>query len=136
KALRELSVRCVGAFKPLTQAAGISDMVRDTGWLSAYRSEESFAEASGELDLQRRRGFKFDVLTGDQIRQMEPSLAPIFARGVYFPENSMTVNNFRLVQRLADDFLTRGGRLLRERVTDVVLGPQGPSELVTEQRRH
>ncbi|HYV88752.1 MAG TPA: FAD-dependent oxidoreductase, partial [Candidatus Polarisedimenticolia bacterium] len=70
KALRELSVRCVGAFKPLTQAAGISDMVRDTGWLSVYKKEESFAEASRELDLQRRRGVKFDVLTGDQIRQM------------------------------------------------------------------
>ena len=136
KALRELSLRCVSAFKPLTDAAGISDMIRDTGWLSVYKTEESFNEARGELDLQRRRGIKFDVLTGDQIRQMEPSLAPIFARGIYFPENSMTVNNFRLVQRLAEDFVARGGRLLRERVTDVVLGPQGPSELVTEQRRH
>jgi len=136
KALRELSLRCVSAFKPLTDAAGISDMIRDTGWLSVYKTEESFNEARGELDLQRRRGIKFDLLTGDQIRQMEPSLAPIFARGIYFPENSMTVNNFRLVQRLAEDFIARGGRLLRERVTDIVLGPQGPSELVTEQGRH
>ena len=136
KALRELSIRCVGAFRPLTQAAGISDMVRDTGWLSVYKKEESFAEARGELELQRRRGVKFDVLTGDQIRQMEPSLAPIFARGVYFPENSMTVNNFRFVQRLAEDFLARGGKILRQRVTDVVVGPNGPQQIVTEQGRH
>jgi len=67
---------------------------------------------------------------------MDPALAPIFARGVYFPENSVTVNNFRLVQCLAEDFIARGGRLLRERATDVVLGPQGPRELVTEQGRH
>ena len=136
KALRELSLRCVAAFRPLTEAAGIADMIRDTGWLSVYKTESSFQLARGELDLQQRRGIKFDVLTGDQIRQMEPALAPIFARGVYFPENSVTVNNFRLVQCLAEDFIARGGGLLRERATDVVLGPQGPRELVTEQGRH
>ena len=136
KALRELSSRCVAAFRPLTEAAGIADMIRDTGWLSVYKTESSFQLARGELDLQQRRGIKFDVLTGDQIRQMEPALAPIFARGVYFPEISVTVNNFRLVQCLAEDFIARGGRVLRERATDVVLGPQGPRELITEQGRH
>ncbi len=136
KALRELSLRCVAAFKPLTEAAKISDMIRDTGWLSVYKTEASFKHARDEFELQERRGVKFDVLTGDQVRQMEPSLAPIFDRGVYFPENSMTVNNFRLVQRLAEDFLARGGRLLNEKVIDVVAGPQGPSELVTEGGRH
>ncbi len=136
KALRELSLRCVAAFKPLTEAAKIGDMIRDTGWLSVYKTEASFKHARDEFELQERRGVKFDVLTGDQVRQMEPSLAPIFERGVYFPENSMTVNNFRLVQRLAEDFLARGGRLLNEKVIDVVAGPQGPSELVTERGRH
>jgi D-amino-acid dehydrogenase len=67
---------------------------------------------------------------------MEPSLAPIFERGVFIPENSMTVNNFRLVQRLAEDFVDRGGRLLREKVVDVARGPPGPCELITEQGRH
>ncbi len=135
-ALRELSSRCIASFKPLTQAAGIGDMIRDTGWLSVYKTEASFHRSRGELELQRRRGVKFDLLTGDQIRQIEPSLAPIFERAVFFPENSMTVNNFRLVQRLAEDFTARGGRLLQETVTDVVLGPTGPRELVTDKGRH
>ena len=36
-ALRELSLRCRDAYRPLTEAAGIADMIRDTGWLSVYR---------------------------------------------------------------------------------------------------
>jgi D-amino-acid dehydrogenase len=135
-ALRELSSRCIAAFRPLTEAAGITDMIRDTGWLSVYKTEASFHHARGELALQQRRGVKFEVLTGDQIRQIEPSLAPIFERAVFFPENSMTVDNFRLVQRLAEDFVARGGRLLRETVSDVVLGARGPSEVVTDKARH
>jgi D-amino-acid dehydrogenase len=111
-------------------------MIRDTGWLSVYKTEASFAEARGELELQRRRGVLFDLLSRDQIRQIEPSLAPIFERAVYFPENWMTVNNFRLVQRLAEDFLARGGQLLRATVRDVELGPAGPTALLTDAGRH
>jgi D-amino-acid dehydrogenase len=135
-ALHALASRCLAAYKPLTESAGIDDMIRDTGWLSVYRTEASFAHARDELELQRRRGVKFEVLSQDQIRQFEPSLAPIFERAVFFPENSMTVNNFRLVQCLAKDFVARGGRLLRETVKDVALGPDGPKELVTEKGRH
>jgi len=135
-ALRELSLRCRAAYKPLTDAAGISAMIRDTGWLSVYRTEHSFAEAADELALQRRRAVKFEVLDREQIRQIEPSLAPIFERAIFYPEHSMTVNNFRLVQRLAADFVLHGGALLQEKVTDIELGPQGPRSLVTDKARH
>ena len=135
-ALRELSLRCVDAFKPLTEAAGISDMIRHTGWLSVYKTEASFGHARGEMALQRRRGVKFEVLGGEEIRQIEPSLAPVFAKAVFFPENSMTVNNFRLVQSLAEDFTARGGQLLRETVTDIELGSSGPKAVVTDKSRH
>jgi D-amino-acid dehydrogenase len=134
-ALRALTSRCLPAFKPLVEQAGIADMIRDTGWLAVYKSEASFAEAKGELELQRRRGVLFDVLSRDQIRQMEPSLAPIFERAVYYPENWMTVNNFRLVQRLAADFVARGGELQRATVRDVELGSAGPAAVVTDAGR-
>ncbi len=135
-ALRELSLRCLDAYKPLTAAAGISDMIRDTGWLSVYKTESSFVHAASELELQRRRGVKMEILDREQIRQFEPSLAPIFERAVLYPEHSMTVDNFRLVQRLAEDFVARGGTLLRERVTDIAIGTDGPREVVTDRARH
>ena len=55
-ALRALSLRCRDAYRPLTEAAGIAHMIRDTGWLSVYRTEASFAAAEEEFALQRRRG--------------------------------------------------------------------------------
>jgi D-amino-acid dehydrogenase len=135
-ALRELSRRCRAAYQPLVEQAGITDMIRDIGWLSVFRTEDSFAAAEDELSLQRRRGVAIELLESEQIRQMEPSLAPMFARAAFFPEHSMTVNNFRLVQRLAADFIARGGRLLREKVTDIDLGAEGPRTIVTDKSRH
>ena len=135
-ALRELSLRCVDAFKPLTDDAGLSDMIRHTGWLSVYKTEESFNHSRGEMELQRRRGVKFELMGGEEIRQLEPSLAPVFAKAVFFPEHSMTVNNFRLVQALAQDFTSRGGALLRETVTDIEIGASGPKAVLTDKARH
>ena len=135
-ALRALSLRCLDAYKPLTAAAGIADMIRDTGWLSVYRTEAAFVRAEDEIELQRRRGVKLEVLDREQIRQFEPSLAPIFERAAFYPEYSMTVNNFRLVQRLAADFVARGGTLRQEAVTDIGLGPRGPREVATDKARH
>jgi D-amino-acid dehydrogenase len=135
-ALRELSTRCRDALGTLTTAAGIGDMIRDTGWLSVYRTHNSFVEAAKELELQRRRGVRFELLERDEIRQAEPSLAPIFERAVYYPEQSMTVNNFRLVQRLAEDFASRGGTLLREMVRDIDYTQDGPRAVVTDGSRH
>jgi D-amino-acid dehydrogenase len=135
-ALRELSRRCRAAYQPLVEQAGIADMIRDIGWLSVFRTEDSFAAAEDEFDLQRRRGVAIEFLEQEQIRQMEPNLAPMFARAAFFPEHSMTVNNFRLVQRLAADFIARGGRLLQEKVTDIELGAKGPRTIVTDKSRH
>ena len=134
-ALRELSLRCRDAYRPLTEAAGIAHMIRDTGWLSVYRTEASFAAAEEEFALQRRRGVKMELLDREHIRQVEPSLAPMFERAAFYPEHSMTVNNFRLVQRLAADFIARGGRLLQEKVSDIELGPHGPRTVVTDKDR-
>jgi len=110
-------------------------MIRDTGWLSVYRTEASFAAAEEEFALQRRRGVKMELLDREHIRQVEPSLAPMFERAAFYPEHSMTVNNFRLVQRLAADFIARGGRLLQEKVSDIELGPHGPRTVVTDKDR-
>jgi D-amino-acid dehydrogenase len=135
-ALRALSLRAVAAYRPLTEAAGLSDIIRDTGWLSVYRTEAAFAAIEEELALQRRRAVRFDVLAREQIRQLEPSLAPIFERAVFYPEHSMTVNNLRLVQGLAADFLARGGKLIGEKVTDVELSSRGPRAILTDRGRH
>jgi len=84
-------------------------MIRPSGWLSVYETQAGFRAYEPMLELQRRRGVKFEVLPSEEIRQLEPSLAPIFERGVYYPDVSHTVNNFRFVQELASAFVGLGG---------------------------
>lgn len=135
-ALRPLLARAVESYVPLLKNAGIDDMLRRTGWLGVYESERKFAAAQSDLALQRRRGVQMQVLPPEEIRQFEPSLAPIYKHAVYFPENAYVTDNYRLVQGLAESLVRDGGAVLREEVRDFEIGPDGPTHVVTDRTRH
>jgi D-amino-acid dehydrogenase len=135
-ALRALLTQAVAAYVPLLESAGVDGMLRRTGWLGVYESERRFAAAQGDLALQRRRGVQMQILPADEIRQFEPTLAPIYKRAVYFPENAYVTDNFRLVQALAESFVRDGGVLLKEEVRDFAVGADGPTHAVTDGKRH
>jgi D-amino-acid dehydrogenase len=135
-ALRPLLTRAIESYVPLLKSAGIEDMLRHTGWLGVYESERKFAAAQTTLALQRRRGVKMQVLPAEEIRQFEPSLAPIYKHAVYYPENAYVTDNYRLVRSLAECFVRDGGIMLKEDVRDFAIGPNGPTTVITGQARH
>lgn len=135
-ALAALVDGVVEAYQPLTEMAGASDMIRRSGWVCVYESEAGYQAARPMLDLQQRRGTRLQVLGGEELRQLEPALAPIFPRAVFYPDVAHTVNNFRFVQVLAEAFQRHGGRLLREEVRGFELGEAGPRAVLTGQGRH
>jgi D-amino-acid dehydrogenase len=136
-ALRALLVHAVDAYGPLVKSAGVEDMIRRTGWLCVYETDAKFRAVQDDLALQRRRGVEFQILPAEEIRQIEPSLAPIYRRGIFFPENAYVTDNFRLVQALAESFVRAGGRLLREEATGFEFDAAGhPSAVVTGAGRH
>ncbi len=126
----------IEAYGPLLDMADAQDMIRRSGWICVYESEAGFQAAQDMLELQRRRGARLQVLTAEELRQLEPALAPIFPRAVFYPDVAYTVNNLRLVQVLATAFQRHGGRLLCEEVRGFELGEGGPRAVVTDQERH
>jgi D-amino-acid dehydrogenase len=131
-ALGALMDGALAAYAPLLAQADAKDMIRRTGWACVYESEAGFRRYGPMLELQRRRGVAFEVLEPEALRQLEPSLAPIFARAVLYPEVGYSVNTFRMVQALAGAFQKNGGTLQRAAVHGFDIGPQGPRAVRTE----
>ncbi|MGF1592884.1 MAG: NAD(P)/FAD-dependent oxidoreductase [Kiloniellaceae bacterium] len=131
-ALRQLLDGARAAYDPLLEAAGIRDMIRRSGWVSVYETEAGFRSYAPKLELQRRRGVKLEVLGPEELRQLEPGLAPIFHRAVFYPEVSHTVDNFRFVQELAAAFVRQGGEIRRAAVVGFEQGEGEVRTVVTE----
>lgn len=71
-------------YAPLLADAELKRFVRPRECLYLYSNAASFDAARPALDLRHKLGVAFEVLDGAAIRTLEPSLAPIFERGVLF----------------------------------------------------
>ena len=131
-ALSALHARTFEAYDPLVKAAGAEDLIRRSGQLYVYESEESFANDGAGLELRRACGIAVEELGGPAIRELEPSLAPIYQRAIFLPEHGFCRNPLRLVQALAERFARTGGTILRRTITGFELGPEGPRRLHTD----
>ena len=136
KALTALNRPTFDAFRPLLKDAGLEHLFHQTGQLFVYRSKEGLDHDRFGIDLKRATGLRVDILNADEIRQLEPSLAPIFAAAHFIPDHGHCANPFKLVQGLAENFVRRGGTLLREDVLGFDMEPTGPSAVVTRGGRH
>lgn len=123
-------------YKPLLKAANAEDLIRKDGQLYVYESEAAYqADASG-WELRQRHGARIEVMSREQLREFEPTLAPFFAKGVLLPEHGHCVDPFGLVRALADSFRRNGGSIVAERVLNVEMDDDRPRALVTAIGRH
>lgn len=135
-ALAALLDRALEDYAPLLRGAGAEDMIRRQGMLLLFESERRFAAMQPDLALQRRRGVRLELLPPEEIRQLEPAVAPIFRRAVFFPDNAHATDSHRLLLRLAEAAFRGGAALRREAVTGFAFANGGVSHVVTASGRH
>ena len=71
-----------------------------------------------------------------EMRQLEPALSRDVEFGVFSPGCLRVADPLALSQRLAGVIARGGGTILRETVTGIERGPDGPSAVVTDKGRH
>jgi D-amino-acid dehydrogenase len=135
RALTALNMPTFDAYEPLLKDAGLEHLFYRTGQLFVYRTKKGFEKDGFGIALKRETGVRIDILNEDEIRQFEPSLAPIFVRAHYIETHGHCKDPFGLVQGLAENFVRRGGTIINDNVRGFELGPNGPTDVITEQGR-
>jgi D-amino-acid dehydrogenase len=112
-----LNDRARADWAPLLAAAGLADQVTVNGSLTLYRSEAGYRADALSWKLRRDRGVETHELGPDEIRQLEPDVAPGFARGVLMPDWGHVLDPKRIVTGLAERFVADGGAILKQEIT-------------------
>lgn len=84
EALATILARAQDGYREMLAMPSLAGFVRERECLYLYSSQTSFDAASPALELRRSLGVEFDVLDRDEVRALEPQLAPLFERGVRF----------------------------------------------------
>lgn len=130
RALTALNGRAAEPWRDLARQSGADSLLREVGWLKVYETDEALAATAFERELMTRRGRRFELLNADELRQLEPGLAPIFRHGFFQPDAAFCADPAAATARLAADFLARGGEIVRDEVTGFALSGR-PRRVVT-----
>jgi D-amino-acid dehydrogenase len=119
EAMKQLTDRAIEGYSSLIQGTEAAGMIHDGGMLMAYSTDRSFAADSFSQELRTRRGTKFEVYGDKEIEALDPILAGRFRHGIYRPDVRFLVDSQAFVERLAEEFVARGGvtsRAIAERI--------------------
>ncbi len=106
---RPLFAHSLAEHETLMQEAGATRFLRKTGWLKLYRDDRAFAGLRREFDLAREFGLPLDVLDAQGVQALEPSLNPVFAKGVYWPKAASLSDPLAVTCAYAARFRALGG---------------------------
>ncbi|WP_262266460.1 NAD(P)/FAD-dependent oxidoreductase [Microvirga yunnanensis] len=117
KALRLLHADSFKHYRTLLGVDGHA-LLHVSGQLYLYESDAAFAKDALGRRLRDALGIRSEILSSDEIRQLEPSLGPRFARALYLPDSGHCSDPHRLVATIAEDITRNGGRFVRAAVKD------------------
>jgi D-amino-acid dehydrogenase len=120
---------------PLVKDADATHLVKRVGQLHLYSTSEAFAADAAGRKIRRDLGSNLSELGEDEIRQMEPTLAPIFKHAVHFPDHGHCTDPHGLVEALAAAFSRNGGEIVEAKVTGIEAGPERARAIETSRGR-
>ena len=115
EALAPLMAACVKEHDALIAEAGgmAASLVHQRGWLSCLRTEESLRKAIAEAKLLDQYGVDYAVLTGAQLRELEPHVSDAVIGAIHFRGSPTSADPGALTKAYAELFTRRGGRFLK-----------------------
>jgi D-amino-acid dehydrogenase len=113
KLFRPLFASAVREHEALMAETGASHFLRRTGWLKLYRRETTFAGLRREFDLAAEFGLPLQALDTAGAQALEPSLAPVFAHAVFWPQAASISNPFGLTRAYLAGFRAAGGVMVQ-----------------------
>jgi D-amino-acid dehydrogenase len=111
-AMRPLFALAVAEHEALLAEAGAERYLRKNGWLKLYRSERTFAALKEQLALAREFGVPCRELGTDAVCAIEPSLAPVFHRALFWTDSASLSDPLAVTRAYAARFAALGGLLL------------------------
>ncbi len=134
-ALRPLLRQTFDAYEPLVQHAGVTDLIRRTGYVVTYDKRASYLGDALAWKLRRDRGVMVEEIDDAGIKALVPQLTGRYEIGLYLPEQGFVANPGRLTKALAAQFQRDGGVFLQREVRDIEIGADGPRSLLTSEGR-
>ena len=118
-ALRQLQELSLRKHRLLIQQANAGHLLRESGWLRAYRSERRFMADRTERDLMKSIGVDFEILSRSELITAEPNLKPVYEKGILMREACSVADPYQLANAYFELFCGQGGQFIEDEVLGI-----------------
>lgn len=118
----------------LLKMAAAEDLVVQQGCLYVCSTERGKKDNRASLQRRKALGAVARLVSGPEIHELEPALAPIYLEGILFERARHTVDPQALVTRLSEQFIARGGTLIRDQATAIEMSTEHSIAVQCEQQ--
>ncbi|KQV84512.1 FAD-dependent oxidoreductase [Rhizobium sp. Root1220] len=127
-----LSAHALADFRSMLSAIAAPQLMTEEGCLAIYENEAEFAGDRAHIDMMRRYGLDFDVLSGADIRALEPALSPSIVKAVLLPDNKSIRDPYELVVKLAAAAQSLGAGFISGAVRNIEKSGAGTSVVLLD----
>jgi glycine/D-amino acid oxidase-like deaminating enzyme len=119
--------QCVKEHDALIAEVGSAadSLVNHRGWLNCCRTEKTLLKGIADAQTLEEYGVDYTVLTGAQLRELEPHLSEALAGAIHFRGSPASSDPGLLTKAYADLFTDRGGRFLKGDARQLDSHPSG-----------
>lgn len=134
KYLKQLTEHAVRDWARLMKGTGLDHLLLDVGWLKVYDSDEGFNNTKEMRDLMSDLNSPYEVLSSDDIYDLEPNLNGIFKHGIFQKKARFLLNPEKVVHGIADAFKNAGGTIEIAEIQTIQANEQGVTATGSEQK--
>jgi glycine/D-amino acid oxidase-like deaminating enzyme len=105
---------------PLLELSDSQHLMSQRGCMYVYKTQAEYESARVNNEIRRQHGSEYIELDRTDIQRLEPSIKPIFERGILFESTSQTLNPQSLCTRYFNSFLKNKGQYVSHRVNETI----------------
>ena len=103
------------AYDELFQDIDISGLVESRG-IIYFWTDKDLKSRELEINIRKELGVEQQLLTPDEIHDLEPNMRKVYHGGIYYPSARHAKNPRKILLKLFDLFLKRGGKFKKQNV--------------------
>ena len=119
------------AYDELFQDIDISGLIESKGIIYFWTNKD-LKSRELEIDIRNRLGVKQQLLTPHEIHDLEPHIKKIYHGGVLYPYARHTRNPKKILLKLFDSFLEKGGRFEKQNVQTIAFSSNNKPIIKTD----
>jgi glycine/D-amino acid oxidase-like deaminating enzyme len=113
------------AYDELFDEIELGGLVEKKGILYIW-NDQSLKSRELEIDVRNKLGVDQQVVTPKEIHDLEPNIKPIYHGGVYYKHGRHARNPKKILLKLFDLFLKKGGKFLKMNIKDINFNDEKP----------